>query len=302
MGYYDNQKIANFTGRNTPYDVKDILLGTNAITGGVDKLVANEAADRVYNQQQQANQYVSGLLRNTNASNYDDNMSQIRTLLPYASPQMQAQATALTADINNTLNRKISQQNADATTMNANTNLLNTNNMKKYQDSEIGLKGRELDQKDDQFKTQKEWQEHIFNNLSAEQRAMLGLKSQELGISASHIALMREVADQGKYKMMPVPRFAVVNGKQVRIGTDLAAMNIKDGSIAWRQPFDNGNSVDDFVKSSNKGDDTLPTIYPSSIKIKTKTPISTLGDYQPQQYNNADGFNNPFLKQQLLGY
>jgi hypothetical protein len=113
MGYYDNQQVASFTGRNAPYDVKDILLGTNAVTGGVDKLVANAAAERVSSQQDQANQYISSLLSNTNTSNYDVNMPKIRALAPFASPQMIAQLQGLTTDIKNKNDLGIAQQNAN---------------------------------------------------------------------------------------------------------------------------------------------------------------------------------------------
>jgi hypothetical protein len=119
MGYYDNQQVANLTGRNAPYDVKDILLGTNAVTGGVDKLVANAAAERVSSQQDQANQYISSLLSNTNTSNYDVNMPKIRVLSQFASPQMIAQLQGLTTDINNKNNLDINQQNSNNGTITA---------------------------------------------------------------------------------------------------------------------------------------------------------------------------------------
>jgi hypothetical protein len=126
MGYYDNQQVASFTGRNAPYDVKDILLGTNAVTGGVDKLVANAAADRVYNQQQQANQYISSLMSNTNTDNYDANMAKMRTLAPFASPQMIAQLQGLTTDINNKNNLGINQQKVNAMQQDSDTNRINS--------------------------------------------------------------------------------------------------------------------------------------------------------------------------------
>jgi hypothetical protein len=127
MGYYDNQQVASFTGRNTPYDVKDILLGTNAVTGGVDKLVANAAAERVSSQQDQANQYISSLLSNTNTSNYDTNMAKMRTLAPFASPQMIAQLQGLTTDINNKNNFDINQQKVNVMQKDADTNRINSN-------------------------------------------------------------------------------------------------------------------------------------------------------------------------------
>jgi hypothetical protein len=125
MGYYDNQQVASFTGRNAPYDVKDILLGTNAVTGGVDKLVANAAAERVSSQQDQANQYISSLLSNTNTSNYDVNMPKIRALAQFASPQMIAQLQGLTTDINNKNNLGVARENSAANTSNAASNLIN---------------------------------------------------------------------------------------------------------------------------------------------------------------------------------
>jgi hypothetical protein len=120
MGYYDNQQVANLTGRNAPYDVKDILLGTNAVTGGVDKLVANAAAERISSQQDQANQYISSLLSNTNTSNYDVNMPKIRALAQFASPQMIAQLQGLTNDINSKNNLGVAQQNSNNGTISAN--------------------------------------------------------------------------------------------------------------------------------------------------------------------------------------
>jgi hypothetical protein len=120
MGYYDNQQVANLTGRNAPYDVKDILLGTNAVTGGVDKLVANAAAERVSSQQDQANQYISSLMSNTNTSNYDVNMPKIRVLAQFASPQMIAQLQGLTTDIKNKNDFTIAQQNSNNGTITAN--------------------------------------------------------------------------------------------------------------------------------------------------------------------------------------
>jgi hypothetical protein len=125
MGYYDNQQVASFTGRNAPYDVKDILLGTNAVTGGIDKLVANAAAERVSSQQDQANQYISSLLGNTNTSNYDVNMAKMRTLAPFASPQMIAQLQGLTTDIKNKNDLGVALENSAANTSNAASNKIN---------------------------------------------------------------------------------------------------------------------------------------------------------------------------------
>jgi Tfp pilus assembly major pilin PilA len=125
MGYYDNQQVTSFTGRNAPYDVKDILLGTNAVAGGIDKFVANAAAERVSSQQDQANQYISSLLGNTNTSNYDVNMPKIRALAQFASPQMIAQLQGLTTDIKNKNDLAIAQQNSNANTSNAASTAIN---------------------------------------------------------------------------------------------------------------------------------------------------------------------------------
>ena len=90
MGYYDTQKAAPNAG-GQPYNVRDMLLATQGITGGVDKLVADAGVDRKAQQQMKANAYVSELLGKTTPENYQQQLLQAGAMSPYASPELMNQ-------------------------------------------------------------------------------------------------------------------------------------------------------------------------------------------------------------------
>jgi hypothetical protein len=90
MGYYDTQHVTPNAG-GQPYNVRDILLATQGVTGGLDKLVADAGADRKAQQQMKANQYVSGLLGKATPENYQQQLLQAGSMAPYASAEMMKQ-------------------------------------------------------------------------------------------------------------------------------------------------------------------------------------------------------------------
>ena len=90
MGYYDTQHVTPNAG-GQPYNVRDILLATQGVTGGLDKLVADAGVDRKAQQQMKANEYVSGLLGKATPENYQQQLLQAGSMSPYASPELMKQ-------------------------------------------------------------------------------------------------------------------------------------------------------------------------------------------------------------------
>jgi hypothetical protein len=309
MGYYDNQQVASFTGRNAPYDVKDILLGTNAVTGGVDKLVANAAAERVSSQQDQANQYISSLLSNTNTSNYDVNMAKMRTLLPFASKEMVAQTNAFTNDINNKnnliinqQNSKVNQQNADTNEFNSRTNATSVENTRKYQADEIGIRRDTLQNQREEFQKQQEQHMFDFTHLSSEQKAQLAMEGQRVGISAQELYLRKKQIDNDLYKPVTIKQYGIVDGKQVILGENPVIVNVKTGQILG-QGASGGNNVDTLSKSLIPKNNITQTIYPKSMPMSTDdATIGTRSSYSKTLYPYTGEFDtNQELRNSLLG-
>jgi hypothetical protein len=90
MGYYDTAHVQPNAG-GQPYNVRDILLATQGITGGVDKLVADAGVDRKAQQQMKANMYVTELLGKATPENYQQQLLSAGTMSPYASPELMKQ-------------------------------------------------------------------------------------------------------------------------------------------------------------------------------------------------------------------
>ena len=90
MGYYDTQHVTPNAG-GQPYNVRDILLATQGVTGGLDKLVADAGVDRKAQQQMKANEYVSGLLGKATGDTYKQDLLSAGTMAPYASPELMKQ-------------------------------------------------------------------------------------------------------------------------------------------------------------------------------------------------------------------
>ena len=90
MGYYDTQHVQPNAG-GQPYNVKDILLATQGVTGGLDKLLADASADKKAQQQMKANVYVSELLGKATPDNYKQQLLQAGTMAPYASAELMNQ-------------------------------------------------------------------------------------------------------------------------------------------------------------------------------------------------------------------
>jgi hypothetical protein len=81
MGYYDTAHVQPNAG-GQPYNVRDILLATQGITGGVD---------RKAQQQMKANMYVTELLGKATPENYQQQLLSAGTMSPYASPELMKQ-------------------------------------------------------------------------------------------------------------------------------------------------------------------------------------------------------------------
>jgi hypothetical protein len=90
MGYYDTAHVQPNAG-GQPYNVRDILLATQGVTGGVDKLVADAGVDRKAQQQMKANMYVTELLGKATPENYQQQLLSAGTMSPYASPELMKQ-------------------------------------------------------------------------------------------------------------------------------------------------------------------------------------------------------------------
>jgi hypothetical protein len=224
-------------------------------------------------------------------------MAQMRTLLPYATPQMQAQASALTTDINNKNNLAIAQQRANADTdnvlinkQNADTNATSVENTRKHYDDEYMIKDKELNQKADEFKTQKEWQQFAFTHLSSEQRAQLGIEASRLKISEKELYLRAQQVHNESYVPVTLKDYATVDGKPLITGEHVITVNRRTGQSVGLGAS-SVNNVDTLSKSLIPTNNTTQTIIPKSMPIGTyNTPISTNDDYSKSLYQKTSRF------------
>lgn len=91
MGLYNQATQQLNTAQQPVYNVKDILLSSQALgssLGGASKLMQENAKAK---QQMEANQYVSELLGKASPENYQQTLLQAGSMAPYASPEMMSQ-------------------------------------------------------------------------------------------------------------------------------------------------------------------------------------------------------------------
>lgn len=183
-----NERAAMIASQLHAPQIGSMYNASQGLLQGINSFVNQQKEEGKRKSEAQANQYVANLLGKGDIKS----IQQAEPMLAYASEPMQRQAQALLGSLQ-----------ADRTYG--------------LQDNEMALKGQELanvyeHQKANELLQQKQLDQaaYQFKNLSAAQKAQLGMEAQRIGLSAQELLLRKNQAEEAKKSFQLIPQMQKV--------------------------------------------------------------------------------------------